>query len=70
MPYLAVEFVRTATPTAPKGKKVCTSIEFMIKFHIKQNFQDEDTGISYHGVAYIETAPLLYPGGKVKLKES
>ncbi|CAF0845464.1 unnamed protein product [Rotaria sordida] len=24
--------------------------------------KDEDTGISYHGVAYIETAPLLYPG--------
>lgn len=29
----------------------------------EDQFQDEDTGISYHGVAYIETAPLLYPGG-------
>jgi len=44
VPFLAVEIVRTAAPTAPKGKK------------------DEDSGISYHGVAYIETAPLLYPG--------
>ncbi|CAF2607832.1 unnamed protein product [Rotaria sp. Silwood2] len=44
VPYLPVEIVRTATPTAPKGKK------------------DEDTGISYHGIVYIETAPLLYPG--------
>ena len=31
-------------------------------------FQDDDTGISYHGVVYIETAPLLYPGGKSKNK--
>ncbi|CAF4294627.1 unnamed protein product [Rotaria socialis] len=44
VPFIAVEVVRTATPTAPKGKK------------------DDDTGISYHGVVYIETAPLLYPG--------
>ncbi|CAF0951914.1 unnamed protein product [Adineta steineri] len=43
-PYLAVEVVRTTTPTAPRGKK------------------DDDSGLSYHGVAYIETAPLLYPG--------
>ena len=27
-------------------------------------FQDEDGAISFHGVAFVNLAPLLYPGGE------
>lgn len=64
VPYLAVEIVRTAAPTAPKGKKVPHLFWSLIDTDRFVRIQDEDAGISYHGVAYIETAPLLYPGGK------
>ena len=31
-------------------------------------FQDEDGSISYHGVAFVNLAPLLYPGGMFSSK--
>lgn len=30
-------------------------------------FQEDDGHLSFHGVAYINLAPLLYPGGKIHL---
>ena len=34
VPYLPVEIVRTAAPTAPKGKKVTSSMDYPSKLHI------------------------------------
>lgn len=44
-----VEIFRTPFPQATKSKG-------------KQTAMDEEVAISYHGVAYINMAPLLYPG--------
>ena len=30
-------------------------------------FQDEDGALSFHGVAFVNLAPLLYPGGNSSL---
>ncbi|XP_033734255.1 cilia- and flagella-associated protein 70-like isoform X5 [Pecten maximus] len=48
--YWPVEIMRLPPPAANKGKKHAAS--------------DEEGSISYHGVAYINLAPLLYPGVK------
>lgn len=47
--YWPVEIVRTPIQQATKAKG-------------KQALVEEDVLISYHGVAYVNMAPLLYPG--------
>ena len=47
--YWPVEIVRTPIQQATKAKG-------------KQAAVEEDVSISYHGVAYVNMAPLLYPG--------
>ena len=47
--YWPVEIVRTPIQQATKTKG-------------KQGLVEEDVLISYHGVAYVNMAPLLYPG--------
>ncbi|CAH1791968.1 unnamed protein product, partial [Owenia fusiformis] len=47
--YWPVEVMRMAVPTAGKGKK---------------GANDDDGHFSFHGVCYINMAPLLYPGVK------
>jgi len=46
-----VEIMRTPVPQATKAKG-------------KQGSLEEDIQISFHGVAYVNMAPLLYPGVK------
>jgi len=49
-----VEIMRTPVQQAAKAKG-------------KQGSLEEDIPISYHGVAYVNMAPLLYPGVKRSL---
>lgn len=49
--YWPVEIMRTPVQQATKAKG-------------KQGSVEEDIPISYHGVAYVNMAPLLYPGVK------
>ena len=49
--YWPVEIMRTPIQQAAKAKG-------------KQGSLEEDIPISYHGVAYVNMAPLLYPGVK------
>lgn len=45
--YWPVEVFRVHMPSGTKGKKVT---------------QEEDGALSYHGIAYVDASPLLYPG--------
>lgn len=49
--YWPVEVMRLPQPSAAKGKKGAQTI-------------DDEGSISYHGVAFVNLAPLLYPGVK------
>ncbi|XP_070577266.1 cilia- and flagella-associated protein 70-like isoform X4 [Ptychodera flava] len=49
-----VEIMRTPVPTATKGKGKSGSA----------SAREDETPIFYHGVAYVNLAPLLYPGVK------
>ena len=61
--YLPIEIIRTIVPTGAKGKKVNIYIfNFSFDFLANKFLKDEDLMMSYHGVAYIDMAPLLYPG--------
>lgn len=46
-----VEIMRLPMPSITKGK-------------VKQQSSDEDQNVTFHGVAYVNMAPLLYPGIK------
>ncbi|XP_052097650.1 cilia- and flagella-associated protein 70-like isoform X3 [Mytilus californianus] len=54
--FWPVEVMRLPQPAAAKGKKNNSSQAF--------NKQDDEGAISYHGVAFVNLAPLLYPGVK------
>jgi hypothetical protein len=47
--FWPIEIMRTPLPQATKSKG-------------KQTASEEEVVISYHGVAYVNMAPLLYPG--------
>uniref|UniRef100_A0A8W8HWM7 Tetratricopeptide repeat protein 18 n=1 Tax=Magallana gigas TaxID=29159 RepID=A0A8W8HWM7_MAGGI len=51
--YWPVEVMRLPQPAAAKGKKSQNA-----------NTVDDEGSISYHGVAFVNLAPLLYPGVK------
>ncbi|XP_048244462.1 cilia- and flagella-associated protein 70-like isoform X2 [Haliotis rufescens] len=52
--YWPVEIFRLPQPSGGKGKKNPTPSQ--------QNVKDDEGSISFHGVAFINLAPLLYPG--------
>ena len=45
-----------------------TPVQQAAKAKGKQGSLEEDIPISYHGVAYVNMAPLLYPGVKRSLR--
>ncbi|XP_078315723.1 cilia- and flagella-associated protein 70-like isoform X16 [Crassostrea virginica] len=53
--YWPVEVMRLPQPAAAKGKKPGLG---------GGKFKDDEGSISYHGVAFVNLAPLLYPGVK------